>query len=1170
MLLKHSLNLVLKGQRRNFSNMKILDIIKNSKAVKSLDEKSKGVFVVDDTLQLAFAVSSSYLKNPRNILIVTPNLYSAQNVYEQISSFINEDDILFYPLDEVIRIDKVSSSKEMISQRLYVMSECLNGKNKILITHVSASLRYLPPKSVYKDHTIELKVGLSYDIKKIIDLLTENGFSRVGKIDQSLQFALRGDILDVFPINSEIPYRIEFFDDEIESIRTFDIASQRSLNEISSINIFPSNELMYEKDNYSSIKEKIIEELNLETKDIKISETRNKLVSKINYDLSRIKDDGFDESLYQYFYYAYENKTTILDYFDSELTILYSFDRLEKAYNFTILELNSYFDELYKNGLSLKNVKYFNDISYLTNREYIKTNPYYQSEEDYSLPIRSIMYSASSLIKSISLLDDYKKENKCILVTMDEKSLEVYEKFLISENVEYFKSENGESYSGKIGLYPFDFKEGFELFEYNVVVLTKKELMGYRSYSNRYIARYKKAEILSSYEDLNPGDYIVHEENGIGQFLNIETIDDINGEPKDYLKLKYRDDDILYIPLEKFFLIRKFVGQEGAVPKLSKLGGNDWKKTKEKIKSKVNDIADRLINLYAIRENTPGFAFEEDDEFQQNFENNFPHALTMDQQKAIMEIKNDMMKSSPMDRLLCGDVGFGKTEVAFRAAFKAILSHKQVMLLCPTTILARQHHELALSRFSPFGVKVALFSRFVSEKKQKEQIELIKEGKIQLIIGTHRLLSKEIKVPDLGLLIVDEEQRFGVEHKERIKELSKNIDVLTLTATPIPRTLQMSLLGIRSLSTLNVAPMNRMPVQTYVVPYQESLVIQVIERELSREGQVFYLHNRVSSIYQKARTIESKIQGAKVGVVHGKMDKEDVDEIMDAYYKGNINILVCTSIIETGLDIPNANTIIIENADLFGLSQLYQIKGRVGRSSRVAYAYLLYNEDKDMSENAIKRLKAIKDFTELGSGYKIAQRDLNIRGAGDILGAEQSGFIDTVGMDLYYKILSEVMNEKKGIKEEKKYVKPLDIYLSGYVPSTYASDSDKIQIYQEIEDINTIASLEIFRRKLRDIYGRLPKEVESLLRKRKIEILASSPYIESVKQEEVVIITLSKEANKVPRLAFNLNEKLFHLSDRIGARLTNGFFVIRLVKGKDLLKDLETILEAIFSVCREN
>ena len=560
---------------------------------------------------------------------------------------------------------------------------------------------------------------------------------------------------------------------------------------------------------------------------------------------------------------------------------------------------------------------------------------------------------------------------------------------------------------------------------------------------------------------------------------------------------------------------------------------------------------------------TPGFAFKEDDEFQKEFEDAFCYPLTRDQIKAVAEIKADMEKPHPMDRLLCGDVGFGKTEVAFRAAFKAILSNKQVALLCPTTILAKQHYDVATSRFALFGIKIALFSRFVSSKQQNEYIKEIQENKIHLIIGTHRLLSKDINIPSLGLLIVDEEQRFGVEHKERIKEISKNIDVLTLSATPIPRTLQMSLLGIRNLSQLQTPPASRMPVQTYVTSYSERLIKEVIARELSRKGQVYYLYNNVSNITSKANQIKKLLPSARVGVVHAKMDKEDIDTIMTEFYTNNIDVLVCTSIVESGLDVPNANTLIVENADRFGLAQLYQIKGRVGRSSRVAYAYLLSSQQKELSEIAQERLQAIKEFAELGSGYKIAQKDLSLRGAGDILGPQQSGFIDTVGMDMYMNILLETINEKKGIKTIQNNIKTTNIKIGGYIPTNYALDVDKIQIYQEIEDCSTLTSIELLKRKLKDIYGRIPKEVEKIILKRKIDILASNKNIDSLYEDTNIVLTLTKEISCQNGVANNLAKKLSFMQEEIYIRVIDKKFVIKIKNNKQSVHNLLYILDVV-------
>ena len=613
--------------------------------------------------------------------------------------------------------------------------------------------------------------------------------------------------------------------------------------------------------------------------------------------------------------------------------------------------------------------------------------------------------------------------------------------------------------------------------------------------------------------------------------------------------------------------MRKFVSKEGAVPKINKLNGTDWARTKNRIKDKINNLAERLLLLYAQRNAELGFAFKEDDEFQKAFERAFPFPLTEDQEKAVEEIKKDMMSPHPMDRLLCGDVGFGKTEVAFRAAFKAILSGAQVALLCPTTLLARQHYERALERFSLFGVRIAMFSRFVPLSEQKRMMQDIKEGKVHLIIGTHRLLSKEIVIPNLKLLIVDEEQRFGVEHKERIKEVAHGIDVLTLSATPIPRTLQMSLLGIRSLSLLSSAPSNRMPIQTYVAPYQDNLVKEAIERELARGGQVFYLHNNTSTIVSKANKIAKMINGAKISVVHGQMDKEDIEDTMSRFYNNEINILVCTSIIETGLDIANANTMIIEEADHFGLSQLYQIKGRVGRSDRIAYAYLLYNKDKELSDISKKRLKAIKDFTELGSGYKIAQRDLTIRGAGDILGPEQAGFIDTVGVDMYIKLLNEVLQEKQGTIAKEKVVKVNNLSIDAYIPSSYATDGDKLELYQEIQTLNTIPQLEIFASKLKDVYGKLPPQVELLIRKRRIDILGNSANVEAIKEESgAIVVLLTKEISSINRIGIILFEKLGEVAKHVVASFEDRKIKLRLKKSSLYVDELEKLLSTIGSL----
>ncbi len=1133
--------------------MSLLDLIYNDDSINKLNNH-EGRLVINNTLACSYLVSGIFLKKQKNILLVASSMYNAQILYEQIASLVGEDNCLLFPVDEIYHQTNYSYSKEMLSQRLYVMDKCLDNKKRILISHVEGVTRFLPNPELYKLNTLFLEKNKSYNLNNLVNSLINMGFTRVNKIDQSLQFALRGDILDIFPINLDKPIRIEFFDDEIESIRYFEIESQTSIEEIDNIKIFPATDLLIEDFNYG--KENILNKLNIDLKRLKVEE-REKLINKVNEDLANMENGSFDENYYSYFHYFQKEIFNIVSYFKSDLTLIYQKEEVDKYIEIQKEENNESINELFLNGLSLYDKNYSLSFENALH-DYLYSYGYELDENDYSLLINNIPFVSNNILSSLNLINEYSKKGYKIVICLKD-NFDKYAEFLKNNNVEFDIIDN--DLPNNIGLYKYDLNIGF-IYKDKVLFLSKKEIFNYKQNLNIFSSRYKKATILNSYDELSVDDYVVHEENGIGQYKGIVNLT-ANGITSDYLKVLYANNQYLYIPLEKFSRIRKYVSKEGSVPRLSKLGGKDWANVKEKIKNQVNFLADRLLALYAEREITPGISFKEDDEFQKEFEDAFPYQMTRDQQKALEEIKLDMEKPTPMDRLLCGDVGFGKTEVAFRAAFKAILSNKQVALLCPTTILAKQHYDVANSRFSLFGVNIALFSRFVPAKIQNENIKLIKEGKIHLIIGTHRLLSKDIEIPNLGLLIVDEEQRFGVEHKERIKEISKNVDVLTLTATPIPRTLQMSLLGIRNLSQLQTPPSSRMPIQTYVTEYNPHLAKEVICRELSRGGQVFYLYNLVSTIFQKAEQIKKAIPNARVGVVHAKMDSEDIDKIMTEFYLGNIDVLVCTSIVESGLDVPNANTILIENSDKFGLSQLYQIKGRVGRSNRVAYAYLFYNKNKELTPEAEKRLKAIKEFASLGSGYKIAEKDLSIRGAGDILGSQQSGFIDSVGIDMYVNILSEVINEKKGIKKVDKKIKSTNITIGGYIPSNYALDTDKIQIYQEIEDAQTIASIELLRRKLKDIYGKLPKEVEKILLKRKIDILASSSNIESVYEDNMINIILTKEISLTNGVATILSNKLSVIKDDIFVRVIDKKFIIKIQKNKESQNNLLYILEVI-------
>ena len=1126
--------------------------------------KKEGRFVVQDCLSCSLLIGSAYTKKPQKICLVAANLYTAQQIYEQLINLIGEENTLFYPQDEVIRFDSEAYSKEMVSQRLYVMEKALEDKPRILITHAASVTRFLPEVEEFKKNIITLKTNDKINVKQVIETLTNQGFTRVNKIDGSLQFALRGDILDIYPINMDNPVRVDIFDDEIESIRIFDVNDQLSKEEVESVHIFPASDILKQEGFSDKISTILMKECQ-KGKNYLSFDIYKKLEETILKDIEKIENVGLNENFYKYYSFFINQKVNILDYFKPELTFVYDYEKTKSSHEFLITQLYAYYSELFNHGKALRKYEFFDDL--LDALQHTKNIVYSHSnslnKDDIELKIRAIPEVASNIIKSIENVEGYIKEGKKVIICLLDAQYDTYKSYLDDFDIKYEEINPSEVPSNGIGLTQFKLLEGFELIDENIMYLSPRELFGYKTHVSKFLTRYKSSKVLKSYEELEKGDYVVHEECGIGQFEEICTML-VQGVNKDFLKIKYANAGVLYVPLEQFRLVRKYVSKEGAVPKINKIGGTEWEKTKQKIKNRVNDLADRLIELYAIRNSTPGFAFKEDDEFQYAFEKAFPYSLTSDQLKAVEEIKKDMQAPYPMDRLLCGDVGFGKTEVAFRAAFKAIISGTQVALLCPTTLLARQHYEKAIERFSLFGVRVAMFSRFVPEVVQKRQIEEIGKGNIHLIIGTHRILSKDINIPNLKLLIIDEEQRFGVEHKEKIKELTKNIDCLTLTATPIPRTLQMSLLGMRSLSQLQSAPLNRMPIQTYVSPYEDVLIKEVIERELSRNGQVFYLHNVTATILSKVKKIQSLVKNVRIDFVHGKMDKDSIEEVMSKFYNGEIDVLVCTSIIETGLDIANANTIIVENADRFGLSQLYQIKGRVGRSNRIAYAYLLYDDNKELSEIAKKRLKALKDFTELGSGFKIAQRDLSIRGAGDILGPEQAGFIDTVGIDMYIKLLNEVINEKKGIKVEEDKIKVSNLTLDSYIPSSYVDEGNKLEVYQEIQNISSIAQLELYVKKLKDIYGKLPQQVQLLIRKRKIDILGSHPYIDEMKEEMgSIVITLTQEASMINKIGIILFEKLGPVTKNIKASFTNRQIKMRLVKNVNFLEELEKILTVV-------
>lgn len=1140
--------------------MECLDnILKQNLAFNAL-LNGKGNIVVNDVSDEALLLTSAFLKLKRNIVVVKANQYEANMLYQKVM-LLNEKDVSLFAVDESYRIEALAASPELLGQRIDTMYQLTKNEPRILITHSQAIIRYLPTKQLFIDNCLKIKVGMQIDIYDLKASLLKSGYQSAIRVDQPFYFSKRGGVIDVFSIQYENPIRIEFFDDEIESIRFYNQNTQRTIENIDEITILPASDILYDDQEVTKVISKIndLRDSQVEILDELYLED---FLNKVSIDQENLRNHDTSFSMYSY-YNLFNQTTSIGDYLDDPLIILSNSQDINFAYKNYLEENFYYYQELINVGKSVKGLNLFRDLYEVTDKATIEFKSFATDEKDVIFNGRTIMIDSQDEKMLISQIRSYLKLSTVIIALDDERQIRLISELLNRHELLYTMLDNsGEFYPGlnlvidKIGF-------GFELVDENIVVISSNELFKTKNVKKPKYFKYKNAKVLKDYQELEVGDYVVHDNYGIGQYLGIKTLE-VQGVHRDYLYVAYAGDDTLYIPVEQFNLVRKYSSSEGKVPKINKLGSSQWQKAKAKARNKVDDIADKLIEIYAARMNQTGYAFPVDNEMQLEFENAFGYELTEDQVRSVKEIKEDMEKPQPMDRLLCGDVGFGKTEVALRAVFKAILGNKQVAFLCPTTILSMQHYKTMLDRFENFPVKVALLNRFTSTKQKNQILKDLKEGNIDLLVGTHRILSKDVEFKDIGLLCIDEEQRFGVKQKEKIKEYRKTIDVLTLSATPIPRTLQMSLMGIRGLSQIETPPKNRQPVQTYVIEKNDVLIKQIIERELARDGQVFYLHNRTSNIANTADKIGRMVPGAKVVVGHGKMDKNEIEDVMMRFVNKEYNVLICTTIIETGIDIPNANTIIVENADKFGLSQLYQIKGRVGRSNRGAYAYLLYNPSKVLTEEASKRLKAIKEFTELGSGYKIAMRDLAIRGAGDILGGTQSGFIDSIGFDMFMKILQDSVNQKMGKQEQEVDIKNVNVNVDGYIPHDYvSSDIEKLELYQRLDNTKTISAIDHLKTEFIDYYGKLPDEVAALIEKRKLDILASSKIIDVLEEKKGNIeITFSSDYSKNVK-----GDQLFEIVNRLFTRprfkqIDNKIAII-LPKGDQWLNRLNELISTL-------
>ncbi len=1085
--------------------------------VKNIENKKSPIAIsglTDVGMVQILAGTREFVKKP--ICLITYNEIQAKKIVNDLNYFT--DKVIYLPKKEIVTYDYIAESKDLPYERIDALNKLQEMKTGIVVTTIEAvSQKMISKEALYKN-IIKLKIGEQHNLEDIKQKLVNLGYVRYDLIDGKGQFSIRGGIVDI-SITEKTGVRIEFWGDEVDSIRNFNIISQRSTENIKEVTIYPAHEYLL-VDNIDTVIEKINNKIYTE-----------ELQKQVNQDIEIIKNGNYISKIDRYIDAFYEKQETILDYLNENFII--TLDEIKKIKqrfqnvsldNQNIIKLliekEKIVPEVLENSYNFgqleekvgKNIKiYFEKFDDDIKIEAEKYKWTYKEKNFYKSEIEILfkeLLKAQEEKKKIYILADTKEKAKKICSLLDEK--QIINKYEENLNQTIIVKNNESLVTVTVG----KLSSGFECFDLNQVVITAQELIEGEKRKTYKSSAFKNGEKVV-FADLKIGDYVVHQNYGIGIFIGVNTIK-ADGTIKDYIKIKYYGDDILYVPTNQLDSIRKYIGGDEGGLKVNKLGTKEWLKTKAKVKNNLREVARELIELYAKRDKIRGYAFSKDTPWQTQFEDSFPYQETDDQLRCIDEVKKDMEMDKPMDRLLCGDVGYGKTEVAIRAAFKAVMDGKQVAYLAPTTVLAEQQYKEFSSRMSEFGIKVEVLNRFRTKSQQTQIIKKLKIGEVDIVIGTHRILSEDVQFKDLGLLIIDEEHRFGVKAKEKIKQYKTNIDVLTMTATPIPRTLHMSIVGVRDMSVIYEPPYNRKPVQTYVLEYDTEVIKEAITKELERNGQVFYLFNSVEKILQKADEISNLVPEAKVGYAHGQMTGNEIENIMEEFIEGKINVLVCTTILESGIDIPNANTIIVEHADRMGLAQLYQIRGRVGRSDRQGYAYITYKKDKLLSEVADKRLKAIKEFTEFGSGFKIAMRDLEIRGAGSLLGEIQHGHLEQVGYDTYCNLLDEVVKELQGEEVIHETEVQIDLDATCYIPDSYISDSSqKIEMYQEIASCKNEEDIQNVIDEMIDRFGNMPNEIENLLEIARIKILCKKLNISKVqgKRNFVVFIFEPKEIN---------------------------------------------------------
>jgi transcription-repair coupling factor (superfamily II helicase) len=1094
-----------------------------------------GISGVSDSCS-AFVISEIIKEKKGQNFIITATESAARKLAEDLSFFSGRE-VMTMPEETHMFVDFEARDNGPLIKRLTALKALRNDDDCIVVAPVSAAIKKILPHAVFDNKRITLEVGGETSPEALKKALADMGYERMTMVDSPGQFSIRGDITDVFVPEQDEPFRIELYDTEVDSIRTFDPATQRSIENLRTCTITPAEEIVADEEIKEHALKKIERAYNNAAKNARKKggdegdETAEAILDRLDVLKDYISSMSNAQLIENYIGYFYDKPEYAWDYMTSGRIFVNDPDRIVEYLKARDEEMRQDFEILLERGKVVKedadSLSGLDDYMGVYRKEpvYVLT-PFpkmVRGVESYAemkdLHSRQMASFNSRMDVLENELASYIKNGYDVTVTAATEERR--------DNLEDFLDHAG--FAGKVRVVDGSLSNGVDFPERKICYISDNDIFGGKRFKKKRRRRESSEDSagrLESFTDLHAGDYVVHEIHGIGKFLGIEQMK-VDDKTRDYLKIKYAGNDMLYVPIEQFDIVQKYIGNEGVPPKMNKLAGNEWRAVKARARASIADMADELIKLYAEREAKKGFAFGPDDDMQRLFENSFPYVETDDQLRASEEIKRDMEKPTAMDRLLCGDVGFGKTEVAARAICKCVLNGKQAALLVPTTLLASQHYYTLKERFSGLPCNVEMLSRFRNESEQKKIVEGVNDGSVDVIIGTHRLLSKDVKFKDLGLLVIDEEQRFGVAHKEKIRKLKSNVDVLTLSATPIPRTLNMSLSGIRDMSVLEEPPEDRYPVQTYVTEEDDGLIREAITRELDRGGQVFVVYNRVNGISRVADKISKLVPEARIGVGHGRMGEQRLEDVMLAFTEHETDVLVATTIIESGIDIGNANTMIVLDADRYGLAQLYQLRGRVGRTNRIAYAYLMYRKDKALNEAAQKRLRAIREFTEFGSGFKVAMRDLEIRGAGNLLGGEQSGHMMNIGYELYCKIIDQEVKKLKGekIADEPEDIS-IEIHVAANIPDWYIDDeSVKLDVYKKISGIRSASDEDDMYDELTDRFGDVPKETVNLMKMSRIRGLAEELSVNRIYEQAGRVIFSFDEKNPLkPENIIKINE----------------------------------------------